>query len=115
MKLSSALICAVAALLIACSSESTPPLPFPTVDTPTEAEASPAVTATLPSPSSTEQEASDSASSSSERAGTAHVNGAEKLGHWGAGIVYHLPDDREPQAGGVATVLRARGASVSVS
>ena len=24
------------------------------------------------------------------------VNGAEKLGHWGAGIVYHLPDDRGP-------------------
>ncbi len=26
----------------------------------------------------------------------ADVNGAEKLGHWGAGIVYHLPDDRRP-------------------
>ena len=24
------------------------------------------------------------------------VNGAEKLGHWGAGIVSHLPDDRGP-------------------
>ena len=25
-----------------------------------------------------------------------NVNGAEKLGHWGGGIVYHLPDDRGP-------------------
>ena len=24
------------------------------------------------------------------------VNGAEKLGHWGGGIVYHLPDDLGP-------------------
>ena len=24
------------------------------------------------------------------------VNGAEKLGHWGAEIVSHLPDDRGP-------------------
>ena len=28
--------------------------------------------------------------------GQVGVNGAEKLGHWGAGIVYHLPDDRGP-------------------
>ena len=25
-----------------------------------------------------------------------NINGAEKLGHWGAGIVSHLPDDRGP-------------------
>ena len=27
---------------------------------------------------------------------SAPVNGAEKLGHWGGGVVYHLPDDRGP-------------------
>ena len=73
MKLSIALTCAVAALLIACSSEPTPPLPSPTVNTPTEAEASPVITATLPLPSPTEHEASEPASSSSEGAGTAQL------------------------------------------
>ena len=42
------------------------------------------------------------------------AGGTEKLGHWDGGIVYHQPDDREPQADGMATVLGAREDSVSV-
>ena len=43
------------------------------------------------------------------------IKGAEKMGHWGGGIVYHLPDARGPLADGVATVLGVRADRVRVS